>query len=126
MIRNSHQDYILRLIQQMAQAVAQMLGLRGGGQVEEGLQVARDAEGELLGPLLPAVSVVDAGTAAQMIGEPLKVALWARLLAERAALLEDAGDPAAAAVTERAAALAAEARARAGEGAAAVERVLAQ
>lgn len=124
-IRNSQQDYLLRLIQQMAAVIAAMLGLRGGGKVDEALEMAADAERELLGPLLPAATVVDAATAAHLIGEPLKIAAWARLLAERAALLRDAGDPAADLVAARAAELAEEARARADGRAAEVERVLA-
>lgn len=125
MIRNSQQDALLRLIQQMTAVVAQMRGLRGGGKIDEALEVARTAEGELLGPVAAAATVVDAATAAQMIGEPLKAAAWARLLHERAALLRDAGDPAAAdAVEARAGELAREARARAGGDAAAIEGVL--
>lgn len=125
MIRNSQQDALLRLIQQMAAVVAQMLGLRGGGKIDEALEVARTAEGELLGPVAAAATVVDAATAAQMIGEPLKVAAWARLLHERAGLLRDAGEPAAAdAVEARAGELALEARARAGGDGAAVDGVL--
>lgn len=125
-IRSSQQDYILRLIQQMAAVVATLLGLRGGGKLDEALDVVSDAEGELLGPMAGAAAAVDAATAAQMIGEPLKVAAWARLLAARAELLRDGGDEeGAAAVEARSEALAAEALSRAGPARSVVERILA-
>lgn len=125
-IRTSREDYLLRLIREMAAVAARMLRLRADGRLDEAMQVASDAEGELLGPLAAAANAVDAATAARLLGEPLKVAAWARLLAERAALLRAAGEDAGAgALEERAALLAAEARSRAGASRSAVDGVLA-
>lgn len=113
---SSREDYLLRMIRELGAVMARMLGLRQGGQLHEAAQALDDAEGELLGPLAEAVPRVDSATAAHMIGEPRRIAAWARLLHERAALLRDAGDePGAAVAAERAREMTAEAVAR-GEG----------
>jgi hypothetical protein len=111
---SSREDYLLRMIQQMGAVLARMLGLKNGGQVHEAMQALDDAEGELLGPLAEVVPRVDSATAAHIVGQPLRIAAWARLLHERADLLRLAGDAAGAALTvARAGELAAEAEARA-------------
>jgi hypothetical protein len=124
-IRTS-QDYFLRMMEETAAVVARLRGMRGGGSVPEALEVARTSEDALLGPLAPAARAVDAATAAHIVGEPVRVAAWARLLFERAALLRECGDAAgAAAAGARAEALAAEARGRTeGTAVALVEAVL--
>jgi hypothetical protein len=111
---SSREDYLLRIIQQMGAVLARMLGLKNGGQVHEAMQALGDAEGELLGPLAQVVPRVDSATAAHIVGHPLRIAAWARLLHERADLLRLAGDTAGAEFAgTRARELAAEARARA-------------
>jgi hypothetical protein len=122
---SSRDDYLLRIIQQMGAVLARMLGLKNGGQVHEALQTLDDAEGELLGPQAEVVPRVDSATAAHILGEPQRIAAWARLLHERAALLRLAGDEAGAALAaQRAIELAAEAQARAGGYATAVRELL--
>jgi len=111
---SSQEDYLLRMLRQMSAVLARMLGLKNGGQVHEAMQALDDAEGELLGPLAEVVPRVDSATAAHIMGHPLRIAAWARLLHERADLLRLAGDePGAALAASRAGELAAEARARA-------------
>jgi Tfp pilus assembly protein PilN len=111
---SSQEDYLLRMLRQMGAVLARMLGLKNGGQVHEALQSVDHAEGELLGPLAEVVPRVDSATAAHIVGHPLRIAAWARLLHERADLLRLAGDAAGAALAAtRAHELAAEARARA-------------
>jgi len=90
---SSREDYLLRLIQRMGEVLARMLGQKNGGQVQEALLTLDDAQGELLGPLAEVVPRVDAATAAHMLGDPHRIAAWARLLHERAGLLRLAGDP---------------------------------
>jgi hypothetical protein len=122
---SSRDDYLLRIIQQMGAVLARMLGLKNGGQVHEALQTLDDAEGELLGPQAEVVPRVDSATAAHILGEPQRIAAYARLLHERAALLRLAGDEAGAALAaQRAIELAAEAKARAGGYATAVRELL--
>lgn len=122
---SSREDYLLRMIRELSGVIAQMLGLKGGGQIHEAMQTLDDAEGELLGPLAQAAPRVDAATAAHIIGEPQKIAAWARLLHERADLLRLAGDEAGAAVTAaRAAELAREAVARGEASRSAIDEIL--
>ncbi|HST61418.1 MAG TPA: hypothetical protein VLK84_22120 [Longimicrobium sp.] len=111
---SAREDYLLRMIQQMGAVLARMLGLKNGGQVQEALQTLDDAEGELLGPMAQVVPRLDSATAAHVLGEPQRIAAWARLLHERADLLRMAGDDAGARLAaQRAVELAAEAQARA-------------
>lgn len=111
---SSREDFLLRMIRQMGAVLARMLGLKNGGQVQEALQTLDDAEGELLGPMAQVVPRLDSATAAHVLGEPQRVAAWARLLHERADLLRLAGDETGASlVSQRARELAAEAQARA-------------
>ena len=122
---SSREDYLQRMIRQLSGVIAQMLGLKGGGQIHEAMQTLDDAEGELLGPLAQVAPRVDSATAAHIIGEPQKIAAWARLLYERADLLRLAGDPAGAAATAaRAAELAREAVARGETSRSAIEEIL--
>lgn len=112
---SSREDYLLRMIRQMGAVLARMLGLKNGGQVQEALRTLDDAEGELLGPMAQVVPRLDPATAAHVLGEPQRIAAWARLLHERADLLRQAGDAAGAEVAARhARELADEAWARAG------------
>ena len=99
---SSREDYLLRIIRQMGAVLARMLGLKNGGQVQEALQTLDDAEGELLGPQADVVPRLDSATAAHVLGEPQRIAAWARLLHERADLLRLAGDEAGARSSESA------------------------
>jgi hypothetical protein len=122
---SSREDYLLRVIRQMGAVLARMLGLKNGGQVQEALQTLDDAQGELLGPLAEVVPRLDSATAAHVLGEPQRIAAWARLLHERADLMRRAGDPAGAEVAaQRARELADEAWARAEGHEAAVRELL--
>jgi hypothetical protein len=111
---SSREDYLMRLIRQLGETIARLRGLRNGGELQEALRTLDDAQGELLGPLAGVVPRVDPDTAAHMLGDPQRIAAWARLLHERAELLRQAGDPAAAdAARHHAAALARAAQTRA-------------
>lgn len=111
---SSREDWLLRELRMLGAVLARMLGLRNGGQLHEAAQALDDAEGELLGPLAEVAPRLDTATAAHMLGEPRRIAAWARLLHERAELLRLAGDPAGAGMAaRRAGELAAEAWARA-------------
>ncbi|MBB4639558.1 hypothetical protein [Longimicrobium terrae] len=101
MIRASQRDQILRLMRDLTQALQ-------AARTENPLDALRDAERALLGPMADIVPRMDADTAAQMLGEPLRIAAFARLLHERAAL----GGPGAKALAARAVHMAAAARAR--------------
>ena len=122
---SSRDDYLLRMIRELGAVVARMLGQKGGGQLHEAMQTLDDGEGELLGPLATVVPRVDSATAAHIIGDPQKIAAWARLLHERADLLRLTGDEAGAAfAATRAAELAREAIARGEASKSAIEEIL--
>jgi hypothetical protein len=104
------QDYLLRMIEQ---AFAVLRRIRERRRSDELADAVRDADGavdELLGPAAAVATRLDAYTAAQLIREPERVALWARIVAEKAEALRELGDdPAARAAGRRALELALEA-----------------
>ena len=111
---SSREDYLLRMIRELGAVIARMLGQRQGGQLHEAMQTLDDAQGELLGPHAEVVPRVDSATAAHILADPRRIAAYARVLHERAALLRLQGDEAGAAPTaQRADDLAREAMARA-------------
>lgn len=100
-------DYLLRLIQQVA---AMLRALRerveGGANAEEVSRDAGAAIGELLGPQRSLMEMLDAKSASALAGDPDKLDLWIaliRLQAESATRLNDAAK--AARLTSRADAL---------------------
>ena len=88
------EDYLLRMIGRAFEVLRRILLRR---QAKEFHAAAREADGavdDLLGPLAAVATRLDATTAAQLLRDPERVTLWARLLAEKAeALREDGRDP---------------------------------
>jgi hypothetical protein len=86
-------DYLLRMIQQAAAALRRLRErLGGGGAAEEVAHDAGAAIGALLGPRRELFERLDPRSAAQLLGDPERVALWADLLAVRADALEATSD----------------------------------
>jgi len=109
-------DYLLRLIEAVAAAIARALRRKEAGDLPGARREVHIACTELIGPLAPVVAHADPRTAADLLGDPRRVGAWARLLAEDAALLGLMGDEDAARATERrACGLLLEAYLRAGE-----------
>jgi hypothetical protein len=94
-------DYIVRLIEAVAAAIARIIRRRESGDLTGARREVYIACTELLGPLAPVVMHADARTAADLLGDPRRVAAWARLLAEDAELLRLLGQEDAAGATER-------------------------
>ncbi len=106
-------DYILRMIQQIARVIAAMMGKKLGGDLRGALQLARTAQGKLLGPLADIAPRLDSITAAHMVADPDILALWAEVVAEESDVHRRLGDePAARAAEKRALELALEAHLR--------------
>lgn len=80
-------DYILRLIEAVAAAVARIVRRREAGDLQGARREAQIAAAEFLGPLASVVGSVDPRTAADLIAEDWRVAAWAQLLAEDAVTL---------------------------------------
>ena len=95
------QDYLLKMIEAAFEAVRRIRKRRQDGGFADAARDADAAIDELLGPQAAIAARLDPATAAQLLRDPERVALWARLLAERAAALHDAGDQPAARATGR-------------------------
>jgi hypothetical protein len=107
-------DYILRMIEEIRQMLAAMMGrVRDGGDPSELLARARESVGRLLGPLAGVAPRMDSVTAAQMVGEPDVLYAWAEVTAAEADVHRSQGDaPTANAAARRALELALEAHLR--------------
>lgn len=85
-------DWLLRVIKEVADALARILKKKEEGQHEEALEDVRDALGKLLGPNAKLVDVIDAATLAHMCPNAETVRALAELRREEADLLERMGD----------------------------------
>jgi hypothetical protein len=126
MVISSKRDYILRLIEELQQALATILRHRQEGDGKAALRNADDAIATLLGPLAEVATRLDSASAAQVVGDADRTAAWARLLAAKAAVQRERGDTAAAATGARALALALEAEARGSSAALEIEELIAE
>ncbi len=108
---SAREDYLLRMIQQMAAALRRMREkLAGGGAAEEVAHDAHAAISTLLGMRHTLFERLDARTAAQLMGDTERVQLWCDLLRLQADALEESGNTAGSAqLRQRADALHAEA-----------------
>lgn len=86
MATSIREDYLLRMIEQTAKAVAQMIGLRKSGDFTAAHAVLDAAYGSLLGPDALLFSRMDPETGAKLLAEPEKMAVMADLIHEDAEL----------------------------------------
>jgi hypothetical protein len=86
-------DYFLRMIQRLAEAIGRAMRLRNTGQLDEALRVVRETVDALFGPLTRTLDVLDAQGAASLLGDRHKIAAYAALTAEEAAIHEAHGEP---------------------------------
>jgi len=103
-------DYLLRMIDRAFEVLRRVLGRSNGEAIPDSLRELDAAIGETLGASGEVAQRLDAATAVPLVGDPNRAGIWARLLAQRALLLRETGDPAAAAATARALEVAVEAR----------------
>jgi hypothetical protein len=90
------QDYLLRMIEQAFEVLRRIRKRREAGELALAVRDADRAVDELLGPAAAVATRLDSFTAAQLIREPERVALWARIAAEKAEAVRGLGDAAAA------------------------------
>jgi hypothetical protein len=81
-------DYVLRLIQQLAQALARIAGLKRSGQLDEALDDVGTTLDDLLGPLRQTLDAIDARSAARLLTDRERIEAYALLTAEEASILE--------------------------------------
>jgi hypothetical protein len=80
------------MIEQVSAAIRRALQLRVDSAPEGALEELRAAEATLLGPAAPLVPQLDAHTAVNVVGDPQRLALWARLLHAESETRNEMGD----------------------------------
>jgi hypothetical protein len=85
-------DYVLRLIQLFARAMAQILGLKRAGKLDEALEAVRLTADEIFGTLRTTLDAIDPQSAARLLTSQEKIEAYAMLTAEEASILELMGD----------------------------------
>jgi hypothetical protein len=94
-------DFILRMIEAIAAAIARARKRRSEGDLVGARQEVHQATMELLGPAAAMAMMVDVRTAANLVGDPQRLRLWCQLLAEDSALLAELGRTREAAAADR-------------------------
>ncbi len=91
-------DYIERLIQQCAEFLQRALSLRRAGQSDRALELVREAQDQLVGPVRPLLERLEASSAIQVAGpgEHEHVRVYAVLLGEEGLIHRQLGDSASA------------------------------
>ena len=87
------EDYILRIIQQLVDAIARIAGFNRRGEHDKALAEAEQAWGKLLDAPRELIDVVDSATLASMLRDPEKMRIAAQLLHEEGRALAGKGDP---------------------------------
>jgi len=87
------EDYLLRLIRQLAETLARAAGLSSRRKHDEAVDELSRAWDELLDTPRSLLEVVDDKTLADLLGEPAKLRIAAQLLAEEARAVAGKGDP---------------------------------
>jgi len=90
-------DFIMRALKQLVEALARALGLAKEGKVEEARLGLEETCVALLGMEYRTLALVDAAAAAQLLGDPARVFIFARVVAGLADVAREAKD----AVAER-------------------------
>lgn len=98
---SSQQDYLLRMMQQVAAAIARMLRRKDAGDLIGARQELHAAIGELLGPSAQLAPLMDSRTASGLLSDARMVVSWALLLRQDAELLHLTGHEVAAREVER-------------------------
>lgn len=87
------EDYIIRLIKQLAAFLARIAGHRKRGEYTQALDEMNRAWTDILDVPRELVDATDPETLAALLREPAKMRLAGRLLAEEALVMTSKGDP---------------------------------
>jgi hypothetical protein len=85
-------DYILRLIEQFAELLGRIIGLRKAGKLDEAEKLASETADGIFGPLRAMIDRVDPSSAAALLGSREKIAVYAALTAEEAEIAASKGN----------------------------------
>jgi hypothetical protein len=88
-------DFIMRVLKQLVEALARALGLAKEGKVQEARVGLEETCLALLGMEYQTLALVDAATAAQLLGDPARVFVFARVVVGLADVAREARDAAA-------------------------------
>jgi predicted negative regulator of RcsB-dependent stress response len=94
-------DYILRMIQRMAQALAAVLAKRTEGKTDEALALLERARAEMFGSMTEALAALDASSVTSLLGGMEKARAYATFSSVEGDLRLDRGDLKAAARAHR-------------------------
>ena len=86
------QDFLLRMIEEAFDVIRRIRQRRQEGDPAAAIREADAAIDALLGPAAGVATRLDPSTAAQLIRNPEQVALWARILADKAEALREGGN----------------------------------
>ena len=86
------QDYIIRIIQQVVEAIARMIGKREQGDYQGALRQA-EAAYDLLGIPPDLAAAMDSESLADLLGNPEKIRMMARLSQQEGEVYRATGDP---------------------------------
>jgi hypothetical protein len=87
------EDYILRMVHQLADFIAQVAGFNRRGEHDKALEAAGDAWGKLLEAPRALIDAVDTPTLAAMLHTPARMRAAAQLCYEEGRALAGKGDP---------------------------------
>jgi tetratricopeptide (TPR) repeat protein len=87
------QDYLLRMIDQLAAFIAHVTGFNNKGEHDKALAAAEQSWGALIDASLELIHAVDAPTLAGMLREPARIRAAAQLFYEEGRALAGKGDP---------------------------------
>ena len=88
------EDYLMRVIHQLADAIARIAGLNRKAEHDQALAAADQAWGKLLDAPRELIDAVDSPTLAAMLREPAKLRAAAQLFQEEGHAFAGKGDPA--------------------------------
>lgn len=97
----ARRDYILRMIEQLADVLARAMGLRRGGKLDEAERLVRETADGIFGSTRGMLDALDAASAATLLSSPEKTRAYAALTAEMAEIHEARGQAAKARVVRR-------------------------
>jgi hypothetical protein len=103
----AREDYVIRMIREVVQALARLAGLRREGQFATAREELVRAKRSIGGDAVPMLDLVDVETAVHLLTDPRRALTYAQLLDEESALERAAAnEPRAAWARERAVAIA--------------------
>lgn len=88
----SERDYILRLVQRLAQTIASILGRARGGQTADALAAIDRARLDLFGPLRRSLDILDASSVMSLLGDVDRVRAYAMLATAEAEVRDMRGE----------------------------------